>query len=84
MSNVTRISDYTRSASGWTVEECLEDSLKEIREGTRKANRLLVIFLDTTDGKYHVGYSRVGNKLSDEIGLLEVVKRHIINGMFED
>lgn len=63
----------------WGPVDVLQDAIKELEAGTRKANKLVVLFLDDVEGQaYNTGFSQSGLRMSELVALLEVTKFNII------
>jgi hypothetical protein len=78
MGKIVSLAEKSGSALHWSPEEMLEKALDDVRGGQRKANKAIVVFLDDTEGRYHIGYNQSGMRLSELVALLEVVQADAI------
>lgn len=65
----------------WSPLDCLEDCVLDIRSGKTPCDKLLILRLDTKDGKFNVGYNAAGLKGSEILALLECAKMQILQEM---
>ncbi|MCX8125534.1 MAG: hypothetical protein N3E40_00115 [Dehalococcoidia bacterium] len=72
-----RFSDGTK----WTVREMLEYALTDCPDQFTKA---VLILLDDRNGSYNTGYYQAGMRVSQMVGLLEIVKQQFIDTMLLD
>jgi len=79
--NTRSMAEHTRDASRWSPDQALEDAFEEIRSGRRQANKVLVLFLDDSDGRYDVGFTQAGLSMSQAIALMEVAKPLFLDEM---
>lgn len=65
----------------WSVEDCLLDAIEDVRSGKRKANAVLVLFLDNGDERYDTGWQAANVSGSQMVALMEAVKATILRDM---
>lgn len=70
--NVVFMADKKGDARLWSVEDALRDALEDVKEGKRKAAKVLVLFLNDEDGAYDVNFVQAGLKASECIALCAV------------
>lgn len=58
------------------VKECLENDIGK-RGAYKNGKKLLIVCLDTTDGKYDVSWNQAGMCMSEVLALLDVTKSFI-------
>ena len=72
------LAEKSKSSLHWTPTEMMEDEIREIASGERKATKAIVVFLDDTDGIYDVGWGNSGLSTTEAISLLEVAKARLL------
>lgn len=68
----------------WTVEDCLEDALEEVRSGERQADGVLILFVDRTDkenNQYSTGWQASHLRSTEMIALMEAIKVGLLRDM---
>jgi hypothetical protein len=78
MTKLVKLSDHSDNAKTFSVEDTLETALRDLRDGTRVANKIAVVFLDDSGGNYRVGFQQAGFHMSELVALLAVLQHSII------
>lgn len=74
MGSVTSLADRKRDATLWTPEQALDDALHDVQIGNIKATKVLIVFLDDSEGKFDPAFTQSGMSASECLALLEVGK----------
>jgi hypothetical protein len=80
---IVKLVERNSDARSYTVEDCLTTALQDVQEGTREANKCVVVFLDDSGRLYSVGYQQAGLSSAEMIALVEVLKHQLIVEMQE-
>lgn len=82
MGDITSLAIASGDASKWSVEQMLEDALKEVREGKRGNRYAVLLTLDRGDGSdWNVGFHNAGLKTHEMLALVETFKIQIFEMM---
>jgi hypothetical protein len=88
MDNVTSLGAARAAAAQdnrlWSVVECLEEAARDVRSGMIKADKVIVVFLETgkeDDPDFEVEYYVAKTKASQIIAAVECVKRKVLTAM---
>lgn len=68
-------------STSYSVEDMLEEELKDVKSGGRKATKAVVIYLDDRNSMFDVNYGNAGLSCSQIIALLEVMKAKMLTEM---
>ena len=82
--SVELLAQHTGKADQWSVEQMLSESLREVREGNgvaSSAKKCVVIFLDTADEGYDIGFMQSGMSMSECVALCEIAKARFMTEM---
>ena len=78
--NVTSLGAKRAIESGdnrlWTVTECLEEAIRDLKSGEMKADGIVVMFVDrgTDHTSFKVGHYSANIKASEIISAVEILK----------
>jgi len=74
MKKVIRLSDVKNDCRLISPADTLRDALHDIENGEKKPNKLMVLMLDDTNGKYDASFYCSNLKASEVIALFEIEK----------
>jgi len=83
--DIVRLGDESGNSSHISVEQLLEGSLEELKEGKIVANRAIIIFLDdeSQEDIFHAVSRHAQMRYSRCVSLLEVVKTSFVRMILE-
>ena len=74
MSKVISLAERTDDNRKWSLEQMLEETLREVRAGEIRATKAVLIFVDDSEGRYDNGVRSCNISASDTIRLCEITK----------
>jgi hypothetical protein len=75
---ILSLAEQTEDALFYTPLMVLEDAIKDIKEGRRDPNKILIIMLDDRDNRYKTTWYNGGMSFSRMLALVEVFKARLI------
>lgn len=78
LASIVKLVEHNNDAKSYGPEDALEEALADLREGKRKANKILILFLHSGDQKYTINWQQAGMSASEMVALLTLMQHKII------
>ena len=65
----------------WTPVECLEDAIRDLKSGQTKANKVVVLFVDMSEGEFTVSHYSANIKASEILAAGVVLQAKLLDDM---
>lgn len=80
--NVEFIKKNSESSMDWSIVETLREIIDKIESGEAVYNKCFLVLLnDVEEGDYRTGFRMAQMKGAEAVGLLEIVKSDLLNGI---
>lgn len=79
--SIVSLVDKSDSSAHWSPKDMMESEIEDIEAGENPSRKAIVLFLDDSEGRFHVSYSCAGLKSSEILSVLEIAKARILTLM---
>lgn len=80
MGDVVNIADWNDDCRSINVEQVLTDG-KDFAKENPQYNKVIVIFLDTSDDKFKIRFSKAQMYNSEGVAVCEITKTHLVDSL---